>query len=221
MVRMLIVGTGDHAYGLAHLFSLNNPGSSGNFLQVTKPSITKQGRTFHDTGVPVVPFEDGVVNADVVVLAIPASAMKKFMTSHFSCLKDKIIVDATNSWTPSEDLHSILAMTDICWVKTFNDIGAADVLLKKPGNKTKLVSKICSSHPHAVETVKIFVEKSMGLNMKVVPFEQYYGIANHQNSLGTEWVSAAFIMLIIFILTEIYAVMRYVDTLYPYIQQKR
>ena len=35
---------------------------------------------------------------------------------------------------PGEDLHSILAMTNLKWVKAFNDIGAADVLLKKPGN---------------------------------------------------------------------------------------
>lgn len=102
MVRMLIVGTGDHANGLAHLFAISNCRASGNFLEVTKPSITKKGGVFHDTGVPLVPFNHGLCNADVVVLAIPAAAIKKFMTSYASFLKGKIIVDATNSSIPGK-----------------------------------------------------------------------------------------------------------------------
>lgn len=100
---MLIVGTGDHANGLAHLFSISNCRNSGNFLEVTKPSITQKGGFFHGTGVPIVPFDDGICNADVIVLAIPADAVKKFMTSYVSFLKGKIIVDATNSSIPGKN----------------------------------------------------------------------------------------------------------------------
>lgn len=205
---MLIVGTGDHAYGLAHLFSISNGHGSGNYLEVTKPSITTKGGIFHDTGVPVVPFDDGLCNAEVIVLAIPAAAVKKFMTSYVSFMKEKIIVDATNSSIPGEDLHSILAMTSLKWVKAFNDIGAADVLLKKPGSKTKLISKICSSHADAVKTVKEFAETSMGLQIKIVPYDHYHGIAHQQETLGTEWVTSGYILLVIFVLCEIYALMR-------------
>ena len=209
MVRMLIIGTGDHASGLAHLFSINNcRTSSGNFLEATKPSVTKKGSFLHDTGVPIVPFDDGLSNADIIVLAIPAGAVNKFMTSYVSFLKGKIIVDATNSSIPGEDLHSILAMTTLKWVKAFNDIGAADVLLKKPGSKTKLISKICSSHADAVKTVTAFAETSMGLQMKTVPYEQYQAIANQQNSLGTEWIASVYIMFAVFALCELYAMMR-------------
>jgi predicted dinucleotide-binding enzyme len=209
MVRTLIVGTGDHAYGLAHLFSISNSATSGNFLEVTKPSITKKGPTFHDTGVPVVPFEEGLSCADIVILAFPASGIKRFMSIYIHFLKDKIIVDATNSTIPGEDLHSILAMTGVRWVKAFNDVGAVDVLLKKPDNKYQMVTKMCSSHADAVETLKVFAEDSMGFKVKVVPYEKYNGIADHQNSLGEDWMTAGTIMLIIFVLCEIYSVMRY------------
>jgi hypothetical protein len=50
MTRVAIIGTGDLAYGLAHLYSINKTTSSANVLEVTKPNLGSEG-TFHDTGV--------------------------------------------------------------------------------------------------------------------------------------------------------------------------
>ena len=57
---MLIIGTGDHAHGLAHLFSINNwTSSSGNFLEVTKKNGPGKGGDYlHDTDVVIADFDD-------------------------------------------------------------------------------------------------------------------------------------------------------------------
>lgn len=107
-----------------------------------------------------------------------------------------------------EDLHSLLAMTSLKWVKAFNDIGAADVLLKSPGSKTKPISKICSSHEDAVKIVSVFAETSIGLQMKTVPYDHYHAIASQQSSLGNNWITSGYMMLVVFLLCELYAVMR-------------
>jgi predicted dinucleotide-binding enzyme len=207
MVRVAIIGTSDQAYGLSLLFKNNNSESSGNYLEVTKPNL-KKGGVLHDTGVPLANFDEALSCADIVVLAIPACALKTFVSDHIFRLKDKIIVDATNSSTRGEDLHSILATTNVCWVKAFNDIEVVDMLSNKPFFKTKIPSKMCSRYPEAAATVKAFAETSLGLDVKVVPFKRYFQIAQHQDSLGEEWLQAAWIMAILFIVTEVYVVMR-------------
>ena len=77
MVCITIVGTGNHAHGLAHLFSVNNAMDSNKML-VTKPGLTSGG-TLHDTKVPLVELKEGLSLADVVIFAIPAQALIKFM----------------------------------------------------------------------------------------------------------------------------------------------
>lgn len=210
MTRVAIIGTGDHAYGLAHLFKNNNCFSSGNQLEVTKPSLVKTGSFFHDTGVALSSFEDALLSADVIILAIPAEAIKSIVTQYIDKLRDKILVDATNSSMRGEDLHSLLAVTDVRCVKAFNDIGAVEVLLDKPFGKTKLPVKMCSRCPDALQVVKRFAETSLGMDVKIVPYARYCDIAEHQESLGEEWMSATKLMLFLFIFTEFYAVMRYV-----------
>lgn len=99
-------------------------------------------------------------------------------------------------------------MTSLKWVKAFNDIGATDDLLKMPGSKTKLISKICSSHEDAVKLVSVFAETSLGLQMKTVPYDHYHAIATQQNSLGANWIASGSVMFMVFLLCELYAMMR-------------
>ena len=213
MVRTVIVGTGDHAHGLAHLFSINNSESSGNILQITKKKLGGE-MTFHDTGVPLVDFDEALDGAEVVILAIPAKALKIFVAENYSLLKDKILVDATNSSVKGEDLDELLSVTDLRWVKGFNDIGAVDALTKKPYGKKKMHSKMCSPSPEALETVKSIAETSFGLDIKTVPYEKYSEIAQHQDTLGEEWILATIIILITFALCMVYNIVRYVSVFY-------
>ena len=212
MVRTCIIGTGDHAYGLAHLFVTSNTESCGNELEVTKPGLELEGSDFHDTSVQLANFEDAIARADIIILAIPASALKPFVSKYSNELANSILVDATNSSVPGEDLHTAFAysQTNIRWVKGLNDFGAVDVLLKKPEGKKKLATKMCSPDTMALETVRGFAEDSLGLDVKVVPFQHYTSIAQHQNSLGKEWMGATVIMIIVFILCQVYNILRYV-----------
>ena len=78
-------------------------------------------------------------------------------------------------------------MTNIRWVKAFNDIGAVDVLLNKPHSKSKIASKMWSRYVKALAAVKKeFGETSLGLDVKVVPYERYADIVMHQNSIIEE-----------------------------------
>ena len=191
MVNTVIVGTGNLAYALAHLFRNNNSNSSGNFLEVTKPSIKESGQTFHDTGVLVNTIDDALCNADIVILAIPAKALKTFVPNYITLLKDKVLVDCTNSTRKGEDLDSLVSSTGIRWVKAFNDLGAIDILSNRVTAKNKAVTKMCSPSKSATETVRRLAEQSFGLDVKVVPYERYSDIVGSQNSLGNEWVHSS------------------------------
>lgn len=209
MVNVVIVGTGDLAYALSHLFHINNSRISGNFLEVTKTSIKEGGKTFHETEVPLTPIEDALSHADVVILAIPARALKSFVPHYIMALKDKILVDCTNSDRKGEDLDSLVKSTDIRWVKAFNDIGAADILANKGTAKKNILTKMCSPNKNALEVVRRVAEQSFGLDVKVFPYERYTQLAKAQNTIGKEWTHATWIMLVTFVLTEFYACWRY------------
>lgn len=203
MVHVAIIGTGDLAYGLAHLFAINNSEVSGNKLEVTKPHLNKAGE-FHDTGVPLTDFDDALVRADVLILAIPSYSLQDFMSAHGGKLDGKILVDPTNG---SEDLNSVAGKTH--WVKAFNDIGAVDVLLYKPESKKKTPSKMCSPSAEALAVVKTFAETSLGFDIKVVPIEQYAAIAKQQSSLGNEWMLATWTIMGVFVVTMAYNIIRH------------
>jgi predicted dinucleotide-binding enzyme len=208
MTRVAIVGTGDEAHALAHLFSNYDSETSCNYLEVTKPNVKKAESVFHDTGVRVVEFESCLYRADVVILAIPARGLNAFLNDNLDLLRDKILVDVSNSSIRGEDLNSALGMTDIKFVKAFNDIGAVDMLLNKPTDKHKIETKMCSKYPEAVDVVKRFAERSLGMNVKVIPYENYFHIAGHQNTLGVNWMNAAFLMMTVFTVAEVYAILR-------------
>ena len=207
MVRVTIVGTGDRAHALSHLFQNNNCQWSGNFLEVTRPCLLKGG-VFHTTGVPLEGFEAAVSHADIVVLALPGKALKPFLSSHLGMLKDKIVVDASSSPPRGQDINCLLSVTNVRWVKAFNDIDALSLLLSKPSYKLKIRSKMCSRYPEALEIVKSFAESSLGLDVKIVPFDHYVDLSNHQDSFGDEWVSAMWVMFTLLLCTEVYSVLR-------------
>jgi len=209
MVRAVIIGTGDHAYGLAHLFSIND--DNKNFLEVTKKQgLEAGGSYFHDTNVSLADFDEALDRADIVILAIPAKILKFFVQENYAQLKGKILVDATNSPHAGEDLNTLLSVTDVRFVKAFNDIGAVDALTRKPHGKNKIPTKMCSPNAGALEVVKDFAETSMGLDVKVIPYSKYNEIAIHQDSLGKEWIVATIVMLITFALCMVYNIVRYV-----------
>ena len=213
MVNAVIFGAGDMAYGLCRLFKNHNYNVDENRLAVTKPAFSKQylkhHQTFHDTGVPLVHMEDAMFTADIVILAIPSHALKPFLNTHFIGLKNKILVDVTNSSVPGEDLQSMLGLTNARWVKAFNDNGAVDILLDKPYAKKSLVTTMCGKDLEAVRIVKDFAEEALGFHVKIVPHARYQDIAMNQDSLGEDWVHAAYLTIFIFILCEIYALVRY------------
>jgi hypothetical protein len=236
MTRVAIIGTGDLAYGLAHLYSIYNSATSGNILEVTKPNLGREG-TFHDTGVPLTDFDDALVRADVLILAIPSMALQDFVMAHKGKLQGKVLVDATNSYRSGQDLATILQSSagtskafmdpaednefvefhkslgldkerEICWVKAFNDVGAIDMLLRKPNAKAKVLSKMCSSNKAALEMFKSFAETSMGFNIRVVPIEQYDVVYNGNNGLGKEWVTATWTIIGVFLINMLYNMFR-------------
>jgi predicted dinucleotide-binding enzyme len=212
MALFVIVGTGDCAHGLACFFQNHNDATSGNILQVTKPKLVldeKKDHLFHDTGVQLVPFDEALKASDVVILTIPASALRIFVPEYYSLLKDKVLVDATNSSRKGEDLRELLCVTDVKWVKAFNDIGAIDGLTDKVTTKHKVPAKICSPNTQALQIVKDFAEKSLGFDVKVVPYERYADVAANQDSLGTEWLIAGWYMGISFVLFQIYNILRH------------
>jgi len=210
MVQVAIVGTGDMSHGLSHLYSNNNSYTSGNYLTVTKPGVHHK-QLFHSTGVPVETLENAIEKADIVILAIPASQLQNFLIANLTVLRSKILVDVTNSYYEGEDIQGALRGRDhqISWVKAFNDIGAVDVLLDKPHSKTQFRTKMCSSDMDALKVVKAFAEESLGLSVKIVPFERFNDIKSSQNALGREWIHAAYILLFVFAYSEFYAVLRY------------
>lgn len=208
MIHIAIIGTGDHAHGLAHLFSLFNTSPDAYRVEVTKPGLASVG-TFHETGVPLGTFRESLELADIVILAIPAKALASFADDHLEALRDKVIVDATNSSVRGEDISSILVHTSIQWVKAFNDIGATDVLLEKPTSKHQIPVKMCSKYPDALALVQHFATESLGMQVKIIPYQHYGQIAIHQGSLGEHWTKSTIVLLIIFSLAETYAVVRY------------
>ena len=124
MTRTLIIGTGDMAYALCHLFKNHNYDSSEHCLAVSKPGLRinflKKQPAFHDTGVPLVDL-DAITISDIIILAIPATALKVFLGKHFATMHEKILVDVTNSSIRGEDLQAMLGLTETLWVKAFNE----------------------------------------------------------------------------------------------------
>ena len=164
-------------------------------------------------------------------------ALKDFVIANQGKLNGKVLVNATNSYKPDQDLSTILkgiSSTDTSetssedqgpkiakewawldkklkgfrWVKAFNDVGAIEMLLRKPDVKTKVPSKMCSNSSSALEMFKSFAETSIGFDIKVMPVEKYDVIYNGSDSLGKEWLTAIRTMVGVFLITGLYNMFR-------------
>lgn len=158
MVYVAIVGMGDHAHGLAHLFSMNNI-DNDTTLVVTKPNLqmppcesTNPFQYFHNTLAHIVSWSQAVAMADVMILAIPAAALGSFVVHHEAQLRQgMILVDPTNSAARGEDLQSLVSPNATPWVKALNDVGATNALLARPTSSKASVTLVCSPFPKARE----------------------------------------------------------------------
>lgn len=205
------MGTGDRAYGLALLFKNHNVAHEQNSLVVTSPTVRK-GRLFHDTGIPIVSYDDAFATADIIIYSMESSSLKQFAADYVYQIKGKVLVDATSSFCHREDLHSILAITGMRFVKAFHDVTERDILGDRPFHRTKISSKVYSPSSAASQLVKIFGEMSLGLDMKIVPFRYYRTIALTEKSVGGDLMQSAWLMLSIFLVTEVYSIVRYVNS---------
>jgi len=213
MTETLIIGTGDMAHALCHLFKNRNYKGREHCLTVSKPGLStqflKSKPTFHDTGVPFADLEDAIEASAIIIFAVPASALRGLLGKYFPLLRTKVLVDITNSNMRGEDLHGMLGLTETQWVKAFNDNGAVDMLLDQPYNKKPMLTTMCGTDLNAVDKIKRFAEEALGFGVRIVPIDQYSKIAMHQNSVGQDWIYSTYIVLVLFVLTETYSVLRY------------
>jgi predicted dinucleotide-binding enzyme len=105
----------------------------GNYkLVFTEPLAARRIESFNDY-VSVEQFPSAIVDADIVIIAIPSYAIESFLVHNFSLLKEgSILVDLTNASQDKKDLKKTLDELHITyydrWVKAFNDTGAIQEL---------------------------------------------------------------------------------------------
>jgi Predicted dinucleotide-binding enzymes len=221
----VIVGTGDMAHGLAHMFSCNSSYSSYNMV-VTSPKVNDglNGSAFHATNVTLRSFDEAIASADILILAIPGSAMTNFFRDNLDRInKDAVIVDVSNSMKKGEnafDAYSKVYMQNsgaeqkeggnvtMRVVKAFYDCGAVYLLAQKSTCKTPVSTNICGTDLGAISVVADLA-KSMGFTSRIVPLSSHSSQISHQNSLGNEWVRATLVIGVVFVLTEVYCIIRY------------
>ena len=223
--NVVIVGGGNLASGLANMFSIyNDAGRNKYIMSVYEPiesniklisgsshrNIDNSFRGYD--GIDVGGKTDALVSADIIIIAIPAKAIKPFVTSNLNSLTGSILVDCSNPVSAGTDLRAVLedlgAQDDFRWVKGFNDNGAIELINHKVASKKFVTTKLCGPDETAVEEVKKLAETSMGFTVKIVPFSQFDAIALNQNDLGKSWVHAAWIMTFIFVFTQIFSIVR-------------
>ena len=221
--KVVIVGTGDMAHGLANVYHcFGNKERFDVSVVEPLPGVELTTQYFHDTGVKIVAnvvkddIDEVLREADLVILAFPSKFHGTFLSEREDVLCDgsKILVDISNDANRGRDLDDALphgdALRDVVpWVKAFNDTGAVALMAQTPSNKSKIVTEICGRNADAVQAVKDFGERGLGFDVKVVPHECYRDIRDKQQTIGKEWKVAILSLLALFVLTEIYAMFRY------------
>lgn len=125
--KIVVVGTGDKAAGLAHMYLLHARKEGPIKLIFTEPTAKKIEEPFNEF-VSIEAHPDALGCAHAVLLAIPRYALEMWLINNFSALKDDcILVDVTNASKGQKDLRSCLKALNIDnknkWVKAFNDTG--------------------------------------------------------------------------------------------------
>ena len=93
-MRVIVVGTGDKAHGLANMYESNAKRGSVD-LVFTEPIPTKSYAPFNQY-VSVEPYPEALERADIVILAIPAYAL--WRTFLFATLASSRTI-TSRSWT--------------------------------------------------------------------------------------------------------------------------
>jgi len=221
--HVVIVGGGNLASGLSNMFSIYNDESKYT-MSVYEPVVDNvsriSGSSHHDMSNSFRGFKTIIVesdaatltSADIIIIAIPASAIKAFVRSNLDILKDSIIVDCSNPGRNDDDLRAVLeelgAAANVSWVKGFNDNGAIELINHKITSKKSVTTQICGPDDTVVAEVKRLAEVAMGFAVKIVPFSQYDAVAMNQNDLGKTWVHAAGIMMLVFSFATLYSIVR-------------
>lgn len=205
-MRVIVVGTGDKAHGLANMYESNAKRGSVD-LVFTEPIPTKSYAPFNQY-VSVEPYPEALERADIVILAIPAYALENFLVRNFSLVKDNNItlVDLTNEDASKKDLKATMVALGIQydrWVKAFNDTGAMEEMQFQVSDKKSLRTKVCGPNEESVLQVIEFA-KLLGFSPKEIPFDQYSKMRGHQDTIGWEWKHASALMMALFLLIFTY-----------------
>ena len=170
-MRVVVVGTGDKAHGLAHMYESNAKRGSVD-LVFTEPLPTKSYAPFNQY-VSVEPYPEALECADIVIIAIPAYALANFLVRNFSLVKDNNItlVDLTNEDASKKDLEATMGALGIQydrWVKAFNDTGAMEEIQFQVSDKKSLRTNVCGPNEESVLQVMEFA-KLLGFSPRRSP----------------------------------------------------
>ena len=206
--KVVVVGTGDKAHGIAHMYQCHAKKDGWCNLIFTEPLLTKKINPFNE----FVSIEgtECLANADIVILALPSYALDSFLIQNFSILnKHCIMVDLTNASKDRKDLKGALEALNVKndrWVKALNDTGAVQELQHQVTSKTRLSTKVCGPNEECVSGI-VALAKELGYSTEVVPIDQYEELKLSQD-IGWEWIHATIFMVILFLLTMIYVMLQ-------------
>eukprot|EP00970_Alexandrium_tamarense_P004338 scaffold723_cov298-Alexandrium_tamarense.AAC.10 len=207
--KVVVVGSGDKAHGLAHMYECNAHKESYD-LVFTEPLQAKKVAPFN-TFVSIESFPEALNNADICILAIPSYALETFLIQNFSLLKkDCILVDLTNANKDKKDLKSTIASIGISydrWVKALNDTGAIQELQHHAGGKSRFATNVCGPNEDCVQEV-VELSKVLGYTAKVVPIDQYNHLKITQQTIGWEWTHATAFMVALYALVFTYVIVQ-------------
>ena len=203
--KVVVVGTGDKAHGLANMYDLHSKKDGHYKVVFTEPMPSKIIDPFDSDFITIEHFPECLATADVIILAIPSYALESFLISNFTLLKQGcVLVDATNP--TGKDLQGTLAALNITsdhWVKAFNDTGAIQELTSNLRGKMKLAASICGPNEQDVKEI-VAIAKFLGYHPSIVPFDQYESLKTSQDNIGWEWVHATWVMLVLFAISFTY-----------------
>ena len=142
-----VVGTGSVGTTLARIWH-----DAG--LDVVLASRTPEQTNID--GIPLVPVAEALAGADIVVTAIPGTAMPEFLAQNAAALRDKVLVDASNSiGTPA--MHHAAIAGGLTYFRAFNTLGVenfaepdfdgitADLFYSGPQDKRDLVEPLIAA----------------------------------------------------------------------------
>ncbi len=205
--KVVVLGTGDKAHGLARMYDLHSSKRNGQYqLVFTEPMPTKNIDPFDSDYVTIEHFPECLANADIVLIVIPSYAIDSFLIQNYTLLKEGcVLVDATNP-NGSKDLKGSLESMNITsdhWVKAFNDTGAIQEMQDSVSSKMKLTTSVCGPNDRCVKKI-VALAKCLGYSPTFVPIDQYKYLQSCQDTVGWEWIHAITVMMSLFAIAFTY-----------------